>query len=530
MGLIWLRTWYGDGSDAAFSAFNEVRDEETEYPVFQDAQRYNYGEDWKRFFTRAPQMLDPYSTSPVGYESTKQRALEECFQFEVQIKREVEQGGYGIHWMVMYSDYYWKSKVGLIFVADEEMLRAAAQDPESAKVLAVWYDELGRVVRHTRLTVDEASDVEMREQVMRGTNQESNEWLSAQPGEGYETFVLPATQFTTVPSQTAAPNYTTTYLAPTTPLNISTMSASFLPDSISAFASLLVYCPITANDTLDGWTISDLPDDCEDGLEIYCDPLVNATVPTSTSFPVTCSPSYWENLATASVTASSSEVTTGDSTTTTASTPIQTGIATDCDAWNPALGSECQYLIPTYAVCIGVSGSSSSTAGSTSPGPTRTTNTPSPIMTGTDPSCTSYYYVASGDSCYDIEQEYGITSDEFDTWNPSIGSDCSGLWASEYICVGAPYTHIATTSSIATATSTTSTTSTSIATSAVPSPLEPSTWTNCTSYYYVVSGDSCYSIEQEYSITAEEFTEWNPAVGTGCAGLWADVYVCVVGP
>lgn len=82
-------------------------------------------------------MLDPCFTSPAGYESTKQRALEECFQFEVQTEREIEEGGYSIHWMVMYSEYYWKSKVGLIFVADEEMLRAARQEPESAKVLAV---------------------------------------------------------------------------------------------------------------------------------------------------------------------------------------------------------------------------------------------------------------------------------------------------------------------------------------------------------------------------------------------------------
>lgn len=33
-------------------------------------------------------------------------------------------------------------------------------------------------------------------------------------------------------------------------------------------------------------------------------------------------------------------------------------------------------------------------------------------MPGTDPSCTIYYYVESGDSCYDIEQEYDITADE----------------------------------------------------------------------------------------------------------------------
>ena len=62
-------------------------------------------------------------------------------------------------------------------------------------------------------------------------------------------------------------------------------------------------------------------------------------------------------------------------------------------SWNPAVGSSCQYLAVGYAVCIG-------------------TAPPSPLMPSTDPQCTSYYYVQSGDSCYDIEQAHGISADE----------------------------------------------------------------------------------------------------------------------
>lgn len=87
---------------------------------------------------------------------------------------------------------------------------------------------------------------------------------------------------------------------------------------------------------------------------------------------------------------------------------------------------------------------------------------------------------------------------QFNSWNPSIGSTCASLYASEYICVGAPYT-----STTASVTSTVTTSSTS-PTSVVPSPLEPETWTNCTTYHYVVSGDDCYDLEQTNGITAAE--------------------------
>ncbi|ETS82828.1 hypothetical protein PFICI_04704 [Pestalotiopsis fici W106-1] len=335
------------------------------------------------------------------------------------------------------------------------------------------------------------------------------------------TFVMPTTVFTTLPEQTSVPTYNTTYLAPTTPINITTITATADPTAIESYVSLLVYCPISYNDTMDGWTIPDLPDTCADALSSYCQPPADATMPPSTSFDATCYPSYWDNLATA----------TGTSVATTTTTsgppgPTQTGVASDCDAWyvvqdndscsgivemygnftldqfyswNPAVGSSCQYLGVGYAVCIGISdGSTSSTTGTTisATATTTTSSAPSPIMPSTDPSCTSYYYVQNGDSCYDIEQEYDITADEFNKWNPYIGSDCANLWASEYICVGAPATGTPSTAMTATQTAT--------STATAPSPLEPSTVSDCTAYHYVVSGDSCFDIEQQYDITADQ--------------------------
>jgi hypothetical protein len=54
--------------------------------------------------------------------------------------------------------------------------------------------------------------------------------------------------------------------------------------------------------------------------------------------------------------------------------------------------------------------SSTAATSRTSTGPTATT--PSPIEPSTDPSCTAYHYVVTGDTCDAIEQEYGITAAE----------------------------------------------------------------------------------------------------------------------
>ncbi|KUI70186.1 hypothetical protein VM1G_06139 [Cytospora mali] len=192
-GMVWLQTCYEEGGDAAFSAFLGARMDKTEFPVFRDARRYNYGggDGWRRIFTRLPQMLDPSSVSPDRYEDEKKEALEECYEAEQQDTAEVgEQGGDpeedGTYWMELYSGYHYAAKVGLIFVADEEMVRAAAVDLASAKVLAVWFDEMGRVVRHTRMSADETWNVEVLETVMCGVLPERGEWMRAEPGEDYD--------------------------------------------------------------------------------------------------------------------------------------------------------------------------------------------------------------------------------------------------------------------------------------------------------------------------------------------------------
>lgn len=170
-----------------------ARPDETELAVFHDAHRYNYGggDGWRCIFTRLPQLLDPYNISPDVYEDKKHKALTECYEDEQQDTKEVEnQGGDpeedGTYWMELYSSFHYKAMVGMILVVDDETLRAAAEDPASAKVLTVWFDEMGRVIRHTRMTAQETWDVEGILLTMGSALIEKGPWMRAEPGEDYD--------------------------------------------------------------------------------------------------------------------------------------------------------------------------------------------------------------------------------------------------------------------------------------------------------------------------------------------------------
>ncbi|KAL4813071.1 hypothetical protein BDW67DRAFT_188067 [Aspergillus spinulosporus] len=73
--------------------------------------------------------------------------------------------------------------------------------------------------------------------------------------------------------------------------------------------------------------------------------------------------------------------------------------------------------------------------------------------------CTSFYYVQSGDGCYNIAANNGIALDELYTWDPALNGDGSGLWPDYYICVGV-------------GTTTTTTTTTTTGTVETPTPTQ----------------------------------------------------------
>ncbi|GAP93034.1 hypothetical protein SAMD00023353_10200160 [Rosellinia necatrix] len=232
--------------------------------------------------------------------------------------------------------------------------------------------------------------------------------------------------------------------------------------------------------------------------------------------------------------------------------PIQSGVAADCNAfykavsgdtcqkiadkfgnftlvnfytWNPAVGSDCSSLLLGNFYCVG-------TVSGVGGGPTTTTTgPPQPEQTGIISTCTAYYKVVSGDTCDKIVSSFGtFTLNNFLSWNPAVGSDCTSLFLGYYVCVGVPGTPTTRpTSTSATKTTTTTTKKTTTTTPTGPTPTQSGIPKNCGSYYLVRSGDTCQKIVDKYAgkITLSQFYSWNPAVGSNCQSLFLGYYVCV---
>ncbi|POS72694.1 hypothetical protein DHEL01_v208910 [Diaporthe helianthi] len=129
-------------------------------------------------------------------------------------------------------------------------------------------------------------------------------------------------------------------------------------------------------------------------------------------------------------------------------------------AMNPSIGDDCRgmslgtyYCISTYPEGApagiyggGGGGDPSTSIGTTAPTVTTTVPpstttaggvpTPSPVQDGIAPNCNKYYFVQADDGCWAISNTYSISLDDFYTWNPAVGTDCRGLQAKVYVCIG----------------------------------------------------------------------------------------------
>ncbi|KAI0476852.1 hypothetical protein F4859DRAFT_65195 [Xylaria cf. heliscus] len=148
--------------------------------------------------------------------------------------------------------------------------------------------------------------------------------------------------------------------------------------------------------------------------------------------------------------------------------------------------------------------------------------TPTPIQTGMVSDCDDFYLVHSGDTCANIASVEGISLTNFYAWNPAVGSSCTGLQASVYVCIGLQGS--APTQTITTLKPTSTTKGNGIAT---PTPVQTGMVSDCDDFYLVHSGDTCANIASVEGISLTNFYAWNPAVGSSCAGLQAGVYVCI---
>ncbi|KLO83407.1 uncharacterized protein FFB20_06853 [Fusarium fujikuroi] len=191
--------------------------------------------------------------------------------------------------------------------------------------------------------------------------------------------------------------------------------------------------------------------------------------------------------------------------------------------WNPAIDKDCSGIWAGYWYCVGVPGTPTGVPTKTTATPSKTAGPSKPSVTqeGLIESCNSFHQAAKGETCAKIVSNYGTFDfNTFFKWNPAIGKDCSGIWASYYYCVGVPGTP----TSKPSATSPKPTATGGVET---PSPLQEGIAKNCNKFHQVTKTTTCYSIENYYKLPLSLFLTWNPAVGKDCSGLWADYWVCV---
>ncbi|KAJ4169798.1 hypothetical protein NW754_005946 [Fusarium falciforme] len=178
--------------------------------------------------------------------------------------------------------------------------------------------------------------------------------------------------------------------------------------------------------------------------------------------------------------------------------------------WNPGLASDCSNFLLEWSYCVEAADeppvtsvpSKTTTVGGSSP----TTGVQTPTPTQPDMN--------------------GITLKELVAWNPSVGANCESLWAEVYVCVSIVGHDPEGTNSAKPSPTTTSKTDPTNGVE-TPSPTQPDMVDNCNKFAFVSKGQTCDTISKANGITTAELYKWNPSVGSGCEGLWADVYVCV---
>ncbi|KAI1403142.1 hypothetical protein F4819DRAFT_484928 [Hypoxylon fuscum] len=123
--------------------------------------------------------------------------------------------------------------------------------------------------------------------------------------------------------------------------------------------------------------------------------------------------------------------------------------------------------------------------------------------------------------------------------NPTLNSDCSGLYAGWWFCVGIPTTSAAefgwtTTDAPANVPTFTGnytfTTLPEVNSTFKAEPTQTGIVGGCLSYYQAQDGETYRNIVDGHYLTQEDFMAMNPALNGNCDGLWLGYYYCVVGP
>ncbi|KAM7199498.1 hypothetical protein V8F20_005682 [Naviculisporaceae sp. PSN 640] len=157
-------------------------------------------------------------------------------------------------------------------------------------------------------------------------------------------------------------------------------------------------------------------------------------------------------------------------------------------------------------------------------GQTYTVDPPTTAPADTIQDCTNWVIGEAGQTCESIASDYWIDVSQLYRYNPSLRNGCNIVTGTSY-CVeenwGIPPPEPSTT---------TSTTPTSTA-NPTPTPTQPGGMVpGCTKFYFVKPTDTCSSVLATNGLTISQLYALNPGVGSNCAGLWLEVYLCVAGP
>ncbi|KAL6399532.1 Peptidoglycan-binding lysin domain [Ilyonectria robusta] len=106
------------------------------------------------------------------------------------------------------------------------------------------------------------------------------------------------------------------------------------------------------------------------------------------------------------------------------------------DSSNPSVKTDCTGLEAKVYVCIGIKAAATTVDKTTSTTSGNSGSTPSPVQDSIVSDCKDFYFVQADDGCWAIANTNGIDLADFYEWNPAVKSDCSGLQANVYVCIG----------------------------------------------------------------------------------------------
>ncbi|XP_014562094.1 carbohydrate-binding module family 50 protein [Bipolaris victoriae FI3] len=179
-------------------------------------------------------------------------------------------------------------------------------------------------------------------------------------------------------------------------------------------------------------------------------------------------------------------------------------------AWNPALNGNCDGLWLNYYYCV--------VAGDALPAPPVETKRPSSVPQNQISTCNTWYKADGSETCDEIISMYGrFSKNDLIKWNPTVGTNCGGIAANQYLCIGIPGTPTTRTTGVP-------------STTAPPSemPTQSGMVDNCSDFWLVSRSDTCASIASKKGSTELQLLTWNPALGTSkCTNLTPNFYICV---